>query len=339
MKRLVISAVIFGILTASLLPVDLASSVDVSELKMAIFFTDLALLPVYTADKLGFYGNMKIVPVNMGVGQVSAALENGSIDVHNSGSSGVIAVNAGLDVKMVMALVEYFTASLVVSEDVKSLADLADKKIAVNTLNFQPHRLMEHALRNAGVDPKSVDFRALGNSANRFAALKSGVVSAAVLYPPYDSVAKRLGFKVLLTGYDLPRQPDQAFWVKGSDLVDPIKRKEFSRLVMGTLKAIKWMNDPANKTKTMLFIVEAMELEKLVGGLLDDLERKLGKKPKITAKKLAMNMAKEIYNDGLRMWSQTGRFSVEEVKALVEPILGKPVSNPEKYFDLSLLPK
>lgn len=333
-----ISALIFGILAISFLPVDQAFSANATELKMATYFTDLALVPVYVADKLGFYGSMKIQPVKMSAGQVSAALENKSVDVHSFATPGVTAVDAGLDVKMIMALVENFTASLVCSPDVNSLADLAGRKVAVHAVNFQPHRLMEYALRNAGVDPKNVDFRAAGNSANRLAALKSGAVSCAVLYPPYDSYAKRLGFKVLLNGYDFPRQPDQAFWVKGSDLNDAARRAQFQVLVSGTLKAIGWLNDPKNKAEAMALIIEAMGLEKMADGLLADLEKKFGKKPGMDVNDVAADMAKEIYNDGRRMWSRTGRFTADEARTLAELTLGRPVSDPGKYFDLSLLP-
>lgn len=338
MKRSgILSALIFGILAVSLPPLNFVNEAAADELKMATFFTDLALVPVYVADKLGFYGGMKIVPVKMSAGQVSSAMENGSVDIHSFATPGVTAAEAGLDVKMIMALVENFTASLVCLPDVKNLADLAGKKVAVHAVNFQPHRLMEYALSKAGVDPKSVEFRGLGNSANRLAALKSGDVSCAVLYPPYDEYAKRLGYKVLLTGYNLPRQPDQAFWVKGADLQNAARRAQFRVLVSGTLKAIGWLNDSKNKAEAIPLIIEAMGLEKMADGLLADLE-KLGQKPGMSVKNLAADMAEEIYGQGRRMWSQTGRFTSDEARTLAELTLGKPFADPARLFDLSLLP-
>jgi NitT/TauT family transport system substrate-binding protein len=133
----------------------------------------------------------------------TAALVGGQIEVSfgNYGSI-LLARQGGQDLRIVGEASTAATGTISVialpTSKVRTATDLTGKKIAVTSLQGTPTAIVSSALRNAGVDPKTVKYVAVplpGMSA----ALSSGAVDAAYVLEPYVTLlGKQFGARKVL---------------------------------------------------------------------------------------------------------------------------------------------
>ncbi len=84
---------------------------------------------------------------------------------------------------------------------IKSMKDLAGKTIGVGALSFGGTPMTEAALNAVGVDPKSVQFVAVGTGATAFEALRSGKIDALNLFDISDQKMRDDGTAVRVLPY------------------------------------------------------------------------------------------------------------------------------------------
>jgi NitT/TauT family transport system substrate-binding protein len=130
-----------------------------------------------------------------GVLATQALLSN---DVHfiNAGGGGLVeAVLAGAEIYMIAAPISQDPQVLVAKREIKEVAQLKGKKIAVNSLAGPALLTVKMVLQAAGLDPeRDVGYLAIGPNASRYNALQLGQVDATPLTPPQTLAARRAGF-------------------------------------------------------------------------------------------------------------------------------------------------
>jgi NitT/TauT family transport system substrate-binding protein len=110
----------------------------------------------------------------------------------------------GLPVKVVASFIDSSTHALIARPELKSVKELKGKTMGVQAFGATDHVAAMMMLKHFGVDPdKEVKTVALGSAAARVAALKEGIVDVAVIAPPADEEAKKLGFLVLSRAYEV----------------------------------------------------------------------------------------------------------------------------------------
>jgi NitT/TauT family transport system substrate-binding protein len=115
------------------------------------------------------------------------ALIAGEVDSYEGGPQGVFsAVARGADVKIVGCHWVVLPHGIYVSNNIKSIADLKGKSIAVSAPNSMPDMLARFALQKDGVDPAQVKLAAVGGDRERYQALIGGVVEGAVVSNEYQ---------------------------------------------------------------------------------------------------------------------------------------------------------
>jgi NitT/TauT family transport system substrate-binding protein len=83
---------------------------------------------------------------------------------------------------------------LVARPQIKNIAELKGKRIAVSAIGSPPHILVREALRKNGLNPdKDATFLAVGGSSDRLAALTGGTVDATPLDIAYIAKTEQLG--------------------------------------------------------------------------------------------------------------------------------------------------
>jgi NitT/TauT family transport system substrate-binding protein len=86
-------------------------------------------------------------------------------------------------------------------DNIKSVAELKGKQIAVSAPNSMPDMLAREALEHNGVNPSDVKLAAVGGDRERYQALVGGVVEAAVVSNEYEPIAPK-NVHLLLAGRD-----------------------------------------------------------------------------------------------------------------------------------------
>jgi NitT/TauT family transport system substrate-binding protein len=120
------------------------------------------------------------------------------------GASAVTSRLAGADTTIVVGLVNTFPYTLIGAPDIKEVAQLKDKKVAISRFGSATDVATRVALRKVGLNAdRDVAMIQIGAQNARFAALRAGSVQAAVITPPFTLTARKLGFKSLLNMVDL----------------------------------------------------------------------------------------------------------------------------------------
>jgi ABC-type nitrate/sulfonate/bicarbonate transport system substrate-binding protein len=166
----------------------------------------LSSLPVEIGIKRGFYrseGFEEVLIVSMRSNLLTPALMNGDLDFSLSAGTMINAAVTGLPVKIVMSWLDRPYHMLVARPEIKSVAGLKGKKIAISSFGSTPTWLVRQALVKHGVPESSVTLLAIGGSNERITALAAGAVEAAPMDITFISAWERLGLNNLLYLGDL----------------------------------------------------------------------------------------------------------------------------------------
>ncbi|MGW0803928.1 ABC transporter substrate-binding protein [Nonomuraea sp. NPDC002799] len=168
--------------------------------------------PIYLGNQQGFFAaeglKLELVPAQGGAAIVPAVV-SGQVEFGFSNfTSLIIAKSKGLPLKVVAPGAgstgtqgEDFGGVVVkAGSPLKSAADLAGKRVAVNTLNNINDTTVRASIRAAGGDAKNVTFTELAFP-DMLAALDKGNVDAVQVVEPFLATAKKNGDRVIASNY------------------------------------------------------------------------------------------------------------------------------------------
>jgi NitT/TauT family transport system substrate-binding protein len=216
-------------------------------------------LPSEIAKRKGFYAQegLEVRKVAVRVGIQVAALLARELDYSTVASTTAVASVQGLPVKTVMGWFDRPLHMLVARPQIKNIADLKGKRIAVSALGSPPHILASEALRKSGLNPdKDATFLALGGSSDRLTGLMGGTVDATPLDIAYIEKTEQLGLSnVVYLGdvVDLRLGGLAVATEKIEKNPDQIRR-----VVRATWKGIVFLRN--NKQETLLIMQDYLKL-------------------------------------------------------------------------------
>jgi NitT/TauT family transport system substrate-binding protein len=128
----------------------------------------------------------------------------------------VTAVNAGAKVHGFWGISNLMPYALISRPDIKTIAELKGKKIAVSARGSLSEFLTSYVLKNKGIDPsKDVFYVALGGVPTRFAALLSGSADASLISAAQFDRGRKAGLNFLFMLADLiPEWPQDLIYLK-----------------------------------------------------------------------------------------------------------------------------
>jgi len=130
------------------------------------------------------------------------ALIAGELDSFEGGPQGVFTADSkGGDVRILGCHWVVVPHGIYAKSDIKTVADLRGKQIAVSAPNSMPDMLARSALAKYGVSANDVKLASLGGDNDRYKALVSGVVQAAVVSNEYEPEAPK-DVHLLVAGRD-----------------------------------------------------------------------------------------------------------------------------------------
>ena len=166
----------------------------------------IQILPLMVAAERGFFKreglDMELVFVRGASTAVQALLANQIHFIFSIGPQ-MPAVWEGNDIILLAQQVGRPTFSLVVTPDIQKIADLKGKKIGV-TFGGSTAAGTKALLELNKINPdKDVEYIGLPGNEPKIAAMKQGLISAALLAPPSDYLAMKSGLKRLVSLADI----------------------------------------------------------------------------------------------------------------------------------------
>ena len=143
-----------------------------------------------------------------GGGLVAKGLITGNFDyAHTTGAvmDTIVRSQQPLRIVFTAAKLNYW---LIAKPEIRSITDLKGKTVSTGGLGSITEVTIREIFKRHGLDPfRDVGLVGVGASQDRFAALVSGAVQAAVLTTPFDFKAVQMGYRVLAKATDYVRWP------------------------------------------------------------------------------------------------------------------------------------
>jgi ABC-type nitrate/sulfonate/bicarbonate transport system substrate-binding protein len=218
------------------------------------------LWAIYVAVHKGFF-TAEGLDLELNLAQSGAAvtqqLTGGSLDVVLSVgiTDPIRAIEKGAPLALVRIIGNSPPYVLIGKPELKSIADLKGKNISTGADNDITTAYFERMMAANGMKKGDYTTIPAGVAAARFAALKAGVVDAAVVLPPLNFQATKAGFSTLGLAAD---------YVKDLPFTGMAVHRKWAaanmaaakKVLAATDKSIAWLNDPAHKAEAVELLVK-----------------------------------------------------------------------------------
>jgi ABC-type nitrate/sulfonate/bicarbonate transport system substrate-binding protein len=161
------------------------------------------------------------------------------------GDNAMKAVDQGAHVKIAGAVLQKAALRLYTGKGVNGVAGIRGGKVTAGAVAGGTTDLLRYQLAQVGLAKSDVSVISIPNSKDRVTALGNGQVKAALLIPPFDTLAAAQG-STMVGWYDQP-------YVETPLIVNTDWAKSHSAAAKGVTQALadaaRWIYDPANEAK------------------------------------------------------------------------------------------
>jgi ABC-type nitrate/sulfonate/bicarbonate transport system substrate-binding protein len=252
-----IPAVLATAAAAAMLP-NTATAQDKLIVGMPTTPPNVVHMPVLIAKELGYYDKcgLKVEALALDGGvKVFRAMVAGNVDVAMApGAVTVVGRSKGVAVKAILANLDKFEASMVVRENVKTMADLKGKRIGIQQPGGFADILSKNVLRAAKINPKDVHFVSIATE--DVPALVANQIDTAILHVEQEILAQQKvpGIHAIARMWELsPKQLYQFMAVTEKTIKE--KPKALQCFVNANIEATRTMYK--EKAKVLPIIVKA----------------------------------------------------------------------------------
>ncbi|HEY7220622.1 MAG TPA: ABC transporter substrate-binding protein [Candidatus Binatia bacterium] len=163
---------------------------------------------IWVAEEKGLFKkqgvNVEVIVIGGGAARVVSSLIAGEIQFSVGGGDAVIrAALRGADTVLAASPMKTGLQRLMVRPDIKTPADLKNKKIAITRFGSASHWVLQLFLRKWEMRAEDIQIVQLGSSPAMFATLEKGGVDGAVFTIPTFFLAEERGYRVLADPVDL----------------------------------------------------------------------------------------------------------------------------------------
>jgi ABC-type nitrate/sulfonate/bicarbonate transport system substrate-binding protein len=214
---------------------------------------------VYVADKMGFFDKNGLKPDVIITGSSAAnaqQLTAGSVDIGEISTTQIIeAILGGAPIVSFLNRSNNAPYLIIGKKGLSSISQLRGKTIIVGGPNDITLVFMNTILAAYKMTPDDVTYTFAGGTGERFAALLSGTVDAAILLPPFSFRATSAGYPVLdrVQKY-FPVFPFDTFSVR----TDFAKKNPdmITAYAKSILQGVAWLYNPANRSKAISILAD-----------------------------------------------------------------------------------
>jgi ABC-type nitrate/sulfonate/bicarbonate transport system substrate-binding protein len=171
------------------------------------------------------------------------------------------AVEKGAPVALLRIMGRVSSYEMVAKPSIASVKDLKGKIICIGGLVDINRVYLERIMQANGLHDGDYDITVVGNTAGRFAALKSGTVDATLLSPPVNFFAEDAGFRKVAMVFDYAG--DLPFSAMDVSLAYAAKHRDaLTHLLAAIDKSIAWFDDDANRDEAIDILAAEMKSQR-----------------------------------------------------------------------------
>jgi NitT/TauT family transport system substrate-binding protein len=253
-----------------------AAARDLERVRVGYSVGGLIPFPVIVArenhlfEPLGLDVELINIPPTLAV----TALVSGNLQYVIFAGTTLNAAVRGLPVKLVMVYNDRPLFSLMAKPEIHSLKDLKGKILGIASLTSGESFLSRRLLKEAGVDPeREVTLRSIGNTPERLAALRSGLVDATTLTVPVDIQAEKLGLTRLAFMGELLESISGGLGV--SDRWIQQKPDQIKKMITGVFRGMAYAR--THRPESIALVMSKWKIERDVAEQAFDLTLKPGR--------------------------------------------------------------
>jgi NitT/TauT family transport system substrate-binding protein len=240
----------------------------------------------------------------------------GNVEFGTAGGSGLLPITRGLPMTFLFATFDKANFSLYTKPQIRSVQELKGKRIGISSFGSGPDSLVRDFLADQGINGgRDATILAVGSGTERFIALKTGAVDAAMLSPSAYIMAEESGFRELVS---FVRREDYVYLQGGIITRNSLLKSEpavAEKFIRGSLKALLYLQ--ANRPQA-------------IGALTRVL-------------KIKQDIATRIYDEIRPGVTQDGTVNEEQQRKSLAPFLGrtgaKDLPQLQRIFDFSITRK
>lgn len=177
----------------------------------------------------------------------------GNVEFGTAGGSALLPITRGLPMTFLFATFNRANFSLYARSQIHSVEDLKGKRIGISSFGSGPDSLLRDYLADHGIEGgRDATILAVGSGTERFIALKTGSVDAAMLSPSAYIMAEEAGFRELVS---FVKQRDYVYLQGGIIAHNNLLKSEpvlVEKFIRGTVKALWYVQTNRPQTIGML---------------------------------------------------------------------------------------
>lgn len=232
------------ILTAIAILLLCAPARAADKIRVSVTNYNMSYLSAGVAAKRGFFKeeglNVEIVRMNANVAMSS--LIAGDVDYTMIFASVIRAAMRGIPLKVIAVLIDSPPYAFIARPEIGAMKALKGKTVGIGVYGSSNDIIARMMLERSGIDPeKETKLVAFGSDSARFAALKEGLVEAAIIAPPADAQARKLGLNVLARANDLFKFPHIGLGTTNKKIQE--KNEEVVRVIRAFIKANRFVRN------------------------------------------------------------------------------------------------
>ncbi len=210
------------------------------KVRIAVSSKSLGFLDIWAARERGFFRKhgLDAEIIAMRPPLTIGALQASEIDYAIGASTISRGAISGAPVRIVTLALRSSFHTLVTRPNIKTIADMKGKIIAV-TIGAADDFVARHLLRRGGVDPRDVSFVNMGGSDTRFPALSNGTIDASPLSLPFFIIAKRQGYNLLGTASDVLEMATVGIGTSLRKI--QLEREQVKKMIRAQLDTLRWI--------------------------------------------------------------------------------------------------
>jgi ABC-type nitrate/sulfonate/bicarbonate transport system substrate-binding protein len=221
-----------------------ASAPAADKTRISVTNYNMSYLAAGVAAKKGFFKEEGLDPeiIRMNFNVAMSALINGEVDYTMIFGSVVRAAIRGIPVKVVAVLIDSPPYTIIARPEIKSIKALAGRRLGIGVYGSTNDVVARMMLEQSGINPdKDVRITAFGFDGARLAALREGLVDAALIAPPADAQGRRAGFNIIGRASDFFKFPHIGLGT--SNRVIKEKGQELKKVMKALLKANRFVRE------------------------------------------------------------------------------------------------
>jgi ABC-type nitrate/sulfonate/bicarbonate transport system substrate-binding protein len=216
---------------------------------------NMSYLAAGVAVKKGFFREEKldVEIIRMNANVAMSALIANETDYTMIFGSVIRAAMRGIPLKVIAVLIDSPPYAFIGRPEINAMKSLKGRTVGIGVYGSSNDVVARLMLERSGIDPeKEAKLVAFGSDSARFAALKEGLVDAAIIAPPADAQGRKLGFNVLARANDLFKFPHIGLGTSVKKIKE--KPQEAAAVIKAFIRANRFVRD--NRQETIDILVD-----------------------------------------------------------------------------------